>query len=93
MNSSGRTVSGEKDWYNLGLTSDPKKLEECPQIQVSINTDDQGVFSTYIENEYAILALAMEKCKDENGNRIYNRAMIMKWLDNIRENGIEQSFI
>lgn len=79
-------------WYNNGLVHDQKLLECCPQIQVSINTDDQGVFATYIENEFAYLSLALEKCKDENGNRIYNRTMILQWLDNIRKMGISQSF-
>ena len=79
-------------WYNNGLTNDPLLLEQCPQIPVSINTDDQGVFSTYIENEYALMALALEKARDENGNRIYNRTMVYQWLDRIREMGIEQSF-
>lgn len=63
-----------------------------PQIQVSINTDDQGVFATYIENEYAYLALALEKVKDENGNPRYIRTLIYNWLDNIRKMGLVQSF-
>lgn len=79
-------------WYNEGLTYDPQALMDCPQIQVSINTDDQGVFSTYIENEYAYLALALEKAKDQNGNYLYNRTAILRWLNNIRMMGIEQSF-
>lgn len=79
-------------WYNLGLTYDAEKINACPQLQVSINTDDQGVFATYIENEYAYLALAMEKATDSNGDRIYNRTMILQWLDNIRKNGINQCF-
>jgi hypothetical protein len=79
-------------WYNLGLTYDNEQLSACPQIQVSINTDDQGVFSTYIENEYAYLALALEKNKDENGVCKYNRTYILQWLDNIRKMGQDQSF-
>lgn len=80
------------NWYNYGLTLDQEALERCPQMQVSINTDDQGVFSTYIENEYAYLALALEKCRDENGVCKYSRTMILQWLDNIRKMGIDQSF-
>ena len=67
-------------------------LEQCPQIPVSINTDDQGVFSTYIENEYALMALALEKAVDKDGKRMYNRTMVYHWLDRIRTMGIEQSF-
>ena len=80
-------------WYNYGLTCAQEELQQCPQLQVSINTDDQGVFATYIENEYAYLSLALEKCKDENGNLKYNRTMILQWLDNIRRMGINQSFL
>lgn len=79
-------------WYNYGLTLDQRALERCPQMQVSINTDDQGVFSTYIENEYAYLALALEKCRDENGDAVYNRTMILQWLDHVRKMGLDQSF-
>ncbi|MGL5657478.1 MAG: hypothetical protein ACRDDK_00195 [Cetobacterium sp.] len=77
------------NFYNLGLGN----LCNCHQISVSINTDDQGVFSTYLENEYALMALALEKQKDEEGNYIYNQTMIYEWLDKIRQMGLEQSFI
>ncbi len=78
--------------YNLGLTVDPDKLEACPQLFVSINTDDQGVFDTLLENEYALMAIALEKVKDEDGHPVYKQAMIYDWLDRIRKMGIEQSF-
>lgn len=80
------------NWYNNGLASTPEELQSVPQIQVSINTDDQGVFATYIENEYAYLALALEKVRDENGNYKYNRTFIYQWLDNIRRLGLSQCF-
>lgn len=79
-------------WYNNGLTYDETALKSCPQIPVSINTDDQGVFATYLENEYAYMALAMEKHVNEQGERTYNRALILQWLDNIRKMGIDMSF-
>ncbi len=64
----------------------------CPQLFVSINTDDKGVFNTSLENEYALLASALEFAEDENGDKLYNPAAIYKWLDSIREMGIQQSF-
>lgn len=79
-------------FFNLGLEIDPDKIRECPQLFVSINTDDQGVFNTYLENEYALMALALEKMKDENGQPIYHSAMIYDWLDRIRKMGLEMSF-
>ncbi|MBP3489063.1 MAG: hypothetical protein J6K53_11770 [Roseburia sp.] len=79
-------------FYNLGLVTSQNELENCPQLPVCINTDDQGIFSTYLENEYAMLALALEKAKDENGNNKYNRTMIYQWIDNVRKMGLEFSF-
>ena len=79
-------------WYNAGLTYDKEELDDCPQLQVSVNTDDQGVFSTSLENEYAYLAIALEKCKDESGNCKYPRSFVLEWLDSVRKMGISQSF-
>ncbi|RYZ24906.1 MAG: hypothetical protein EOO10_19630 [Chitinophagaceae bacterium] len=79
-------------FYNLGLTSNPKDISECNQLFVSINTDDQGIFGTSLENEYALMAIALEKAKNDNGRSKYSPTMIYQWLDNIRRMGIEQSF-
>lgn len=79
-------------WFNHGLTYDYAKLADCPQIQVSINTDDQGVFATYLENEYALLSLALEKMKKDDGTQVYNRTMVCHWLNHIRKMGLAQSF-
>ncbi|WP_394861514.1 hypothetical protein [Paraclostridium bifermentans] len=80
------------NFFNLGLTYDQNLINECPQLFVSINTDDQGIFGTYLENEYALMALALEKVKDSDGNQVYNTEMIYDWLNRIREMGIQQSF-
>lgn len=79
-------------WHNLGLHHDSKVLKESPQLSVSINTDDAGVFSTSLENEFALMAIALEKEKDEYGNAIYPTTMIYDWIDRVRKMGIEQSF-
>lgn len=78
--------------YNIGLTYSEKELMDCPQLAVCINTDDQGIFSTYLENEYALLALALEKAKDEQGKSKYNRAMVYQWIENVRKQGLDLSF-
>lgn len=80
-------------WYNCGLTNDQNLLVNCPQLLVSINTDDQGVFNTCLENEYSYMALALEKMKNDDGTPKYNRTMILQWLDNIRQIGLDQSFL
>lgn len=80
------------NFYNLGLTNDVKEINENPQLFVSINTDDQGVFDTLIENEFALMAIALEKAKNKDGKIIYNQSMIYDWLDRIRKMGIDQTF-
>lgn len=79
-------------FHNLGLELDNDKIKNCPQLSVSINTDDQGIFSTSLENEYALMAIALEKEKDENGNLKYNSSMIYEWLERVRLMGLGQSF-
>jgi len=73
---------------SFGLGEEQKN----PQMFVSINTDDQGVFDTSLENEYALLACALHSDTDENGNHKYSTMQIYNYLDSIRKMGIEQSF-
>lgn len=73
---------------NYGLITN----ENSSQISVSINTDDQGVFATSLENEYALMALALLKQKDENGNYKYNQMNVYEWLDKVRQMSLEHSF-
>lgn len=79
-------------FYNKDLVHDPKRIQECPQLLVSINTDDQGVFSTSLENEYAFMARALELAADGQGKPLYNKMDIYDWLERIRVMGNEQSF-
>lgn len=69
---------------NLGLSVDSEALQNCPQLSVSINTDDQGIFSTSLENEYALMAIALEKEKNEDGTLKYSPTLIYDWIDRIR---------
>ncbi len=84
------TVQVEK-FYNKELAGDEKELNDCAQLSVSINTDDQGVFYTSLENEYALMTLALEKARDEEGNPKYNRMKIYDWINAIRKMGLIQS--
>ena len=79
--------------YNLHLEHDYEKCYTCSQLSVSINTDDSGVFSTSLDNEYALLAIALEKEKDENSNPKYQIRHIYNWLESIRQMGEEQRFV
>ena len=59
-------------------------------IAVSINTDDQGVFSTSLEREYSLMALAMER--NEFAGHANSPRAIIEWLDRVREMSLEQRF-
>lgn len=65
---------------------------DSPQLSVSLNTDDQGVFATYLENEYALMAIALEKEMDEKGELMHKQRSIYDWLERIRTLGHEQRF-
>lgn len=79
--------------YNLHIEHDMEKCRKCSQLSVSVNTDDLGVFGTSLENEYALLAIALEKEKDENGKKKYHSRCIYNWLESIRQMGEEQRFM
>lgn len=74
--------------YNLSSFKD----EGIPEMFVSINTDDLGVFDTDLENEYALMLCALYQAEDEHGCKKFPLEEIYRWLDNIRRMGIEQSF-
>ncbi len=65
---------------------------ECPQINVSINTDNAGVFATTLYNEHTLMAYALENKKNMDGTYVYKKDMVYEWIDHIREMGNMQSF-
>jgi hypothetical protein len=66
--------------------------QDSALLQVSVNTDDQGVFDTDIENEYALLFCALSEMTDDHGRKKHKPHNIYKYIDNLRRMGIEQSF-
>ena len=66
--------------------------EHTTVVNVSVNTDDRGVFATSIYNEYSLIAAALYKMKDKYGNRLYNDQTIIRYIGKIRENGFKQRF-
>lgn len=78
----------------LFTLDDKRSLSKNAKISASINTDDLGIFDTSLENEYALLACALEEynkhCSDDE---IILPDNIYSWLDYIREQGCYQSFI
>lgn len=80
------------NFYNKELVRNKPSDADCQQLSVSINTDDMGVFSTSLENEYGLLANALENLLDQEGNPLYNKSDIYDWIDAVREMGNDQSF-
>ena len=81
------------EFYNIGLEKRYKDTDDsCNNISVCINTDDQSIFKTSLENEYAFMVRALENEKNDDGTHKYGRASIYDWIDNIRRMGIEYSF-
>lgn len=70
----------------LGVT------ETNMSLSVSINTDDQGVFDTLLENEYALMTLALKKSISKDAKPRYDLEDIYEWVDYVRQMGIEQVF-
>ena len=73
-------------FFNYGLKTPYPRHD----IAVSINTDDQGVFSTSLEREYSLMALAVERNFDKNYQN--SPRAIWEWLDRVREISMEQRF-
>lgn len=78
-------------WYNYHLQNTWEEEAECPQLSVSINTDDKGCFSTSLLNEFSLMACALEHEK-ENGEFKYKQTMVYKWINEVRKMGNIQSF-
>lgn len=62
------------------------------RMNVSINTDDQGVFFTSLQKEFALLAGTLREQKDENGLRIHSDDKILNWVEHLINNGKQQCF-
>lgn len=97
-NPSSNLLIGSIDRYDIHpvfqFNSDglPRNTPSERQMNVSINTDDQGVFATSLENEYALLANAMYRMKDENGERLYSDQCVLYYLEHLQRMGKHQVF-
>ena len=60
--------------------------EKEQNILVTVNSDDPAVFNTNVENELAYVYYALEHagCTKED---------VLHWIDKIRQNGMDGSFI
>lgn len=55
-------------------------------IITTINTDNPGVFGTTLSNQFGFI----EQSLLENG---YSKEAVLEWIDRIRENGVNSTFI
>jgi len=80
----------KKSFYHpiISLFERAKSSPEQSDICISVNTDDQGIFSTSLMSEYSLLANAFENNIDNNANIDHNRDCLYKWINKVRENGI-----
>ena len=91
--SSNLKIGPFERYEDLAITRFLGVKEPCMhRINVSINTDDRGVFSTSIHNEYSLMAIALTKARDEQGKRVYTDEEIYNYLDKIIQNGHHQRF-
>jgi Adenosine deaminase len=65
--------------------NDLNELDIC----VSINTDNQGIFATSLMSEYSLLIKAFENERNINGDMIFSKDFLYKWVDKMRENSIK----
>ena len=61
------------------------------RLNVSINTDDKGVFYTSLAKEYSLLAGTLRK-EMENGLRVYSDDKILNWVEHLINNSKQQCF-
>ena len=61
-------------------------------LPVTINTDDLGIFTTSLDNEYSLILSALIKKKDLSGRPLYNNLYIQTWIERIIRNGHKYSF-
>lgn len=60
--------------------------EKEHHVMVTINSDDPTIFNTNVENELAYIYYATER-------KGYAKEMVLQWIDKIRQNGLDSSFI
>jgi hypothetical protein len=68
------------------------KGKQGVNLCVSINTDDQGVFDTSLENEYALLYAALSRQCMEDKNAGFGEMEIQSYLRHLQEMGKQQIF-
>lgn len=69
-----------------------RELDSRYPLAVTVNTDDLGIFATSLPNEFSLLALALLKKKDTDGNHVYSSQEVYDWIKRVAENGHKYHF-
>lgn len=75
------------DMHPITLFHNVGKDEGKHSMVVTINTDDKGVFATSLKNEYSLIALSLQKQRNENGERIWTDLQIEEYIKRIAHYG------
>lgn len=70
----------------------PHSIDSGGQVRVSVNTDDQGVFDTSLENEYALLFGALSSKRDIAGRPVLSYDEILAYMEHLRTMGNDMTF-
>ncbi len=73
-------VTGENQFYQMNQMHDEQNLIVC------VNSDDPAVFNTNVSNELAYIYYGMLE-------KNISREAALRWMDQIRKNGMDSSFI
>jgi hypothetical protein len=70
------------------------KIRECPNkdIQVSVNTDDKGIFATSLHREYSLLALSLIKQKHRGNVKKWDSQTVYQYVGHLAGAGQKQRF-
>ena len=75
--------------YGLALPEYPSPKS---QLTVSVNTDDQGIFDTSLENEFTLLYACLQMRKTSDGTCLITDDAIHSYLDHLRRMGNDITF-
>ena len=86
VNPSSNTAIADIDKLQENQLYQINKINDGQNVMVCINSDDPAVFNTNVSNELAYIYYGM---LEQN----ISREAALLWIDRIRENGINSSFI
>lgn len=66
--------------------------KDSASLHVSVNTDDQGIFDTLLENEYALIYGALQAKADATGKRLYDDNTIHSYMVHLSHFGNDMVF-